>query len=368
MNSLADRAAGPDHVVQVNRFLREVCLDTIGHVGFSLNLGALANPDGEVTKRYLHGFDVGESAPFYLKLLQICPKPLEMLAATVIARTVLRIDISEMELLIRGTVANKLKYLGDRGRETCGPSFEDRPLDLMDMLCLRGQPRISKRSLDRHALTIVAASVEMISNQLSWAIYTLSLPRHQHVQNKLRDEIRSHFPVSHKSVTAKDIACLAYLNGVVNEVLRLYPSVAARFRICNTPATLLGRSIRRGTSILWPIYSMNRNPDLWGPDADELCPERWIGDSTEKRNVKGTGTRTRRDAYAFMTFGQGLHRCPGEHYTRIVMACVLANLVGHFQFTMPRDGDILAGTQEKVGFGIVMKAPIVAKVEKVPGW
>jgi len=35
-------------------------------------------------------------------------------------------------------------------------------------------------------------------------------------------------------------------------------------------------AIPRGTRIGLSILAANRNPDLWGPDASEWKPERWL--------------------------------------------------------------------------------------------
>lgn len=359
-----EAAAAPNRTVEVNSLMRTVCLDMVGRAAFSLDLGAMADPDRDITRSYLHGFDVGKHTPLFLKLLQICPDPLKIFASTVVSNTILRVNISSMESLIRDTVVSKLKVL----RETKDASCEESPSDtsardLMDAICSRGQPQLSERALTRHALTTLAGSVEMVSNELSWAIYTLSLPENQITQERLRDEIRNRFPgASPESVAAADIAAMPYLNGVVSEVLRLFPSVAARFRVCHTPTTLLGRAIHKGTLVLYPIYSMNRNQNVWGSDADEFRPERWTVDSTP--NASG-GNGTQRDAYSFMTFGQGSRKCPGEHYTRVVMACMILGLVDRFRLTLPPEGDVLGGSAEKVGFGVVMKAPITVMIDEV---
>ena len=53
----------------------------------------------------------------------------------------------------------------------------------------------------------------------------------------------------------------------------------------STPLTLLdGTSptsihVPKGTTILIGIYSCNRNKDIWGDDACEWKPERWLDGS-----------------------------------------------------------------------------------------
>lgn len=298
----------------------------------------------------------------FLKLLQICPVALQLASTTVVSKLI-GIDISLMRGVIGASVATKLETLqGDN--PAARTSARDEQEDLLQRICSRSHTHLSERALSRHALTALAGSVEMVSNQLAWALYALSLPRNHHIQKKLRDEIMSQFPSSPESLTWEELKDMPYVIGVVNETLRLFPSVAHRFRVCNTSTKLLGQDIRKGTMIVWPTYAVNRRPDLWGNDADVFRPERW----SEGNGIDGNDAK--RDAYAFMTFGQGPRKCPGEHYTRVVMACVLLMFIGKFRFTMPPGhGDVLEGDDKKqVKFGIVMKAPIYVQVEELPSW
>lgn len=349
-------------MLKVNQFLRAVCLDIAGKANFSLDLGAVAKPDQEVIERYLHAFDVGEQSPLFLKLLQVCPVGLQLPAATIVSKLI-GIDISLMRCTIEASVASKLEALQET-KPMARTSTHDGQQDLLHRICCRSYPHLSERALIRHALTALAGSVEMVSNQLAWALYALSLPRHQDIQETLREEILAHCSSSPESLTWEELKDMPYLTGVVNETLRLFPSVAHRFRVCNTPTKLLGQKIRKGTMIVWPTYAVNRRPDLWGDDADVFRPERWREDSS----VGPEGVK--RDAYAFMTFGQGPRKCPGEHYTRVVMACVLLMFIGRFRFTMPPGlDDVFEGDDKnQVKFGIVMKAPIYVQVEEVLSW
>lgn len=351
--------SNPSGVVQINRFMRELCLDIAGQVDFSLDLGALAEPQSEISSRYLKAFEFGNYMPLFLKLLLICPAPLQLFASTLVSEDLLHIDVSDMLSLVRKTLNEKISSMtGDQ-------KPEQHEQDLTDMTIRRAYPQLSERALLRHVNTTLGASVEMVSNQLAWAVYALSLPSTRHIQDKLRAEIRSHFDCEPETITYTDLKGLEYLNAVVNEVFRMYPSVPHRWRVCKSATTLQGRPIHKGTWVVFSIYSMNRDPTLWGPDADEFRPERWLM-KAEDMQQQPAGNRERRDAYAFMTFGQGPRKCLGEHYTRAVVMCAILGLIGRFRFTMPPDGDVIAAG--RVNFAIVMKAAIEAKVEEVPGW
>ena len=44
--------------------------------------------------------------------------------------------------------------------------------------------------------------------------------------------------------------------------------------------------IAKGTGIFIAIYSSNRNKAIWGEDATEWKPERWLGDGVPKAVVE----------------------------------------------------------------------------------
>jgi cytochrome P450 len=34
--------------------------------------------------------------------------------------------------------------------------------------------------------------------------------------------------------------------------------------------------VESGTNIVMAVFAVNRNPEIWGPDADAWKPERWL--------------------------------------------------------------------------------------------
>jgi cytochrome P450 len=50
---------------------------------------------------------------------------------------------------------------------------------------------------------------------------------------------------------------------------------------------------------------------------------------------QGENSDFMRNAYAFMTFGQGTRKFPSEHYARSVMKCMLMTLMTGSRFQLP---------------------------------
>lgn len=81
------------------------------------------------------------------------------------------------------------------------------------------------------------------------------------------------------------VKVLPYLEAVVNEGLRLHSGVGAGLpRV--VPAggmTILGHHLMEGTVVSSPIYTLHRSKAVWGANADEFYPERWIDASADTK-------------------------------------------------------------------------------------
>ncbi|KAI4962191.1 hypothetical protein J4E86_001223 [Alternaria arbusti] len=89
------------------------------------------------------------------------------------------------------------------------------------------------------------------------------LARHPNVMKKLREEILSTCGTD-SELSRDSLRRLPYLQNVLKEVLRLYPSV---------PVNIL--LIPKGSAVAFSVYAMHRRPDLYGVDAELFRPERW---------------------------------------------------------------------------------------------
>lgn len=313
-------------------------------------------------KKYLVIFSAAENTPLYIKLMQLLPASWHPASVKLVA-DLLGLDCSLIRKEVENSLARKIQKV--REEEKAGIIHDEKAdEDRIDMLegLVRRAPNMSEKYLLQHAMTILAGSVEMISNQLSWGIYALAHPKFRHAQEKLRNEITKHFPQLPDTFTLADMKKVPYIMDTVNEIIRFYPSVADRGRWCNTNAVLLDQPIKKGTFLTWPVWSLNRSTEFWGDDADEFRPERWAVSSEIDKG--GETSDSKRDGYSFMTFGQGTRKCPGEHYTRIVMGCILITLMTRFRFKLPESMLDLFEREgpEAIEIGILMKAKIYVEV------
>jgi cytochrome P450 len=83
----------------------------------------------------------------------------------------------------------------------------------------------------------------------------------------------------------------------------------------------------------------NRLPDLWGEDADEFKPERWIDKATGRATMNGGADSN----YAFLTFLHGPRSCIGEKFARAEMRALIAAVCANFEMAMADPKEVVKG-------------------------
>ncbi len=185
-----------------------------------------------------------------------------------------------------------------------------------------------KFELRSQLLNILLAGRDTTAGLLGWTFWELA--RHPEVFRKLRATILENFgPYSDdesrkKQITFSALKSCTYLQHVMNEVLRLYPSVPMNMRQA-TRDTSLPRGggpdglspvyVRRGQEINYAVYVMHRRHDLWGPDADEFVPERWT---------------TRRPGWEYLPFNGGPRVCLGQQFALTEAGYVICRMLQRF--------------------------------------
>lgn len=211
-------------------------------------------------------------------------------------------------------------------------------------------------------LTFLAAGHETTASALTWTTYMLC--QHKDIQLKLREEIRNTIESSNTQITHDVLEGMPYLNGVCEEILRLYPTVPTTIREAQRKTTVAGCVIPAGTLIVLPVYAINRNPRFWGPDADKMVPERWIdtlADGTKRPNKNGGSSSN----FCEITFLHGQRSCIGRDFAKAELRCAIAGMFGKFDVEMVRPNEHITVS------GAVTTKPregMHLKLKELAGW
>ncbi|RXW15627.1 hypothetical protein EST38_g10219 [Candolleomyces aberdarensis] len=209
------------------------------------------------------------------------------------------------------------------------------------------EDRIPESELVAQISTIIFAAMDTTSNALSRILHLLS--EHPEVQERLRTEIRDAFE-NHGELDYDTLSSLPYLDAVCRESLRVHTPVPYLTREANSDIVLpLDKPITstdgkqmdsifvpKGTRILISLLKCNTDPEIWGPDAHEWKPERWISplpDRVPEARVPGIYSH-------LMTFSGGNRACIGFKFSQLEMKAVLSTLIQTFRFA-PSDRRVI---------------------------
>ncbi|THH10066.1 hypothetical protein EW146_g8484 [Bondarzewia mesenterica] len=199
---------------------------------------------------------------------------------------------------------------------------------------------LSQEEIMAQMKILILAGYETTSISLTWAL--IELCRSLDVQAKLREELMAQFGASDPTWDQLTYG-LPYLDAVVHEILRLHPPVPETNRMAMTDDVLPlttpivtkdGKTtdrvaVAKGTTIVVPIHAVNVCEALWGPDAKEFKPERWLEDGVGKtRAAEIAGHRH------LLTFVDGPRTCLGKGFAIAEFKAVLSVLVRGFAFEL----------------------------------
>jgi cytochrome P450 len=223
--------------------------------------------------------------------------------------------IRRLERLLLSIITERRKSGEDRG-------------DLLSML-LRAQDeesgrRMSDSQLRDEMMTLFMAGHETTANTLAWAWFLLS--GHPEAEGRLHDELEQ--VLGGRSPTVADLPRLPYTESVINETLRVYPTVWMLGREAIEPLELGGYPIPVGTTIFMPQWVIHRD-GRWFDDPEDFRPERWQG-----------GLMQRIHRYAYFPFGGGPRICIGNNFALMEAALVLATIAQKFRLRLAPDANV----------------------------
>ncbi|KAL3655208.1 hypothetical protein CASFOL_000994 [Castilleja foliolosa] len=193
-------------------------------------------------------------------------------------------------------------------------------------------------------LVMLSAGTDTSIATMEWAMSLLL--NNPETLTKAQTEIDS--IVGHsRLVDDSDLSHLPYLNGIINETLRMYPAAPLLVpHEASADCTLGGYQVPQGTMLLVNAWAIQNDPNLWD-EPRTFKPERFL--SLEEQ----------RDGFVLMPFGNGRRRCPGENFAVRVVGLAIASLVQCFEWERV-DGEMV-DMSEGPGLTMPKARPLVAK-------
>ncbi|XP_063695952.1 cytochrome P450 4c21-like isoform X1 [Culicoides brevitarsis] len=167
--------------------------------------------------------------------------------------------------------------------------------------------------------TLIAGGNETSGMTTSFCILMMAM--HPDVQERVVDELRSIFETADDEVTQDHISQLDYLTMVLQETLRLFPITPFIGREVQEDIQLDEYTLPKGASLVIPIFKLQRQEEIWGPEAHLFNPDNFLPENVEKRHP-----------YAWIPFSAGQRNCIGMKYSLLAMKTMLCYLLRNYKF------------------------------------
>ena len=196
-------------------------------------------------------------------------------------------------------------------------------------------------------LNFLIAGRDTTAQAMSWCLFLLM--KHERVQERIRKEVSE--ICGDEGLDYEKLGRFRYLEAVLKESLRLYPSVPLDLKfVANSDTLPDGTHVPRGAALIYVSYAMGRSQEIWGPDASEFCPERWL----EMEQVKSP--------YENPVFHAGPRECLGKRLAMLEMKVMLSLLIQKFRLRLAVAPEtIRADAQVTIG----MSSGLPCHVEKL---
>lgn len=176
-----------------------------------------------------------------------------------------------------------------------------------------------ERALDQARL-ILMAGVDTSSITVFGTLLMLAI--HPYHQDLCVAELKTVFDSSNSDVTEDDTKKLSYMERCIRESLRLFPPGPFIARRTSDEIQLESGTIPKNTSILINILRMHRNPEIWGPNAHEFEPDRFLPECAASR-----------PPFSYIPFSAGARNCIGMRYAMLSAKITLAHLLRNYTFS-----------------------------------
>ena len=214
-------------------------------------------------------------------------------------------------------VARALRETADVKSKSKDCSTERKRYILLDEVATQIRDPIQLRY---HVLGVFFPGRDTTAIAISNILFQLA--RHPYVWKKLRESV---FEIGDTPLTFESLKSLMYFKYVFYETIRTVGPAGRVYRVAVRDTILpVGGGpdkkspvfVPRGTPVVSNNWSLNKDKDIWGDDANEFKPERWID---------------RKSLWEFVPFWGGPRICPAQQQVLTYTIYLLVKLTQMFE-------------------------------------
>ncbi|KAI3319775.1 cytochrome P450 [Xylariaceae sp. AK1471] len=310
-----DKYADSGKQMELDKFITYCTFDVLGEVMFSKAFGFLEN-----------GTDIGDTIAWsgMLNMIVTCGGYYRWL-----------LNIFLMNPIITSLAATPMGYLGELSQGALEARRND-PTDHPDVVNLwfqnhRKHPdRVSFRDMQGANAAVIGAGSDTISCAAQSFIYHLL--RNPEKLKKARAEIE-HYQKTEgacygRVISFADAQKLKYVNACIKEGIRVFTPVQWQLarQAAKGGVTFGDQTFPEGTLLSVNPHVMHHNREIWGEDADEFRPERWLEEGASSREKH------------WIPWSAGFASCPGQNVAKMEMPKLIATLLRDYSFRQVNEG------------------------------
>ncbi|KAE9393363.1 cytochrome P450 [Gymnopus androsaceus JB14] len=196
--------------------------------------------------------------------------------------------------------------------------------DLLNTMLYSKDPKTGEGLPDdaimKNLLTFLVAGHETSSGMMSFMTYYLI--KNPETMRKLQTEIDE--VLGGEPVQYQDLSKMVYLNAVMRETLRLAPTAPIRTTVALEDTCLANGKyfIKGGSTLFVNAWVYQKDPKVWGKDANEFHPERMLNGKFDSLPPN-----------SWQPFGFGIRGCIGRPFAWQEVSLVMASILQKFDLS-----------------------------------
>lgn len=245
---------------------------------------------------------------------------------------------TKTEFHARATLDSIVHGIIDRRRQ--GGEDHDDLLSMFLSACDEETGRgMTNEQLRDEVMTMFVAGHETTANAMCWLLHLIAT--HPEVESKLLGEITA----AGDALDTGSLAAYPYTRRVVEESLRLYPTIWSVGRRCTKEDELGGFHIRPGTTLLIPIFHFHWG-ERWWDEPRKFDPDRFLPERRPSPEI-------------YFPFGAGPRTCIGNQFALQELVIMTVVFLRRMRFQpvagFPVEPDALITLRPKHGMKLVVE-------------
>ncbi|XVF73361.1 hypothetical protein PTKIN_Ptkin12aG0195500 [Pterospermum kingtungense] len=314
-------------VIEFQGMLTKYTMESVLKVGFGIDLDSMDWSSNEEERAFIRAFD---NATESIKLRFINPLWKLKRSLNIGSEASLKKNMKLIHNFIDNVMTTKKKQL------SMNPDRNEKEDILSRFIAesVKNPGTMTDRYLKDIILSFLTAARDSTASTMSWFFYLLC--KHPLIQEKIAQEVMDNVSCKEDesiddfvtTITDATLEKMHYLHAALSETIRLYPAVPEDGRIAVADDILPdGHKVKKGDKVLYMAYSMGRLPYIWGEDAENFRPERWLKD----------GVFQPESSFKFIAFHAGPRICLGKEFAYRQMKIFSMALLRHFRFKLADD-------------------------------